>query len=53
MKAVSTSGETLLSLIEEILDFSKIEAGRLAASEAWRIIAADPGGCLRDRGVVA
>ena len=28
-KAVRTSGETLLSLIEEILDFSKIEAGRL------------------------
>jgi CheY-like chemotaxis protein len=26
---VKTSGETLLSLIEEILDFSKIEAGRL------------------------
>ncbi|MCL4710898.1 MAG: response regulator [Pseudorhodoplanes sp.] len=29
VKAVRTSGETLLSLIEEILDFSKIEAGRL------------------------
>jgi signal transduction histidine kinase/DNA-binding response OmpR family regulator len=28
-KAVKTSGETLLSLIEEVLDFSKIEAGRL------------------------
>jgi len=28
-KAVQTSGNTLLSLIEEILDFSKIEAGRL------------------------
>ncbi len=28
-KAVKTSGETLLSLINEILDFSKIEAGRL------------------------
>ena len=28
-RAVKTSGETLLSLIEEILDFSKIEAGRL------------------------
>jgi len=27
--AVKTSGETLLSLIEEVLDFSKIEAGRL------------------------
>ncbi len=29
LKAVKTSAETLLSLIEEILDFSKIEAGRL------------------------
>jgi len=29
LKAMKTSGETLLSLIEEILDFSKIEAGRL------------------------
>ena len=28
-KAVKTSGDALLSLIEEILDFSKIEAGRL------------------------
>ncbi len=28
-KAVKTSGDTLLSLIEEILDFSKIESGRL------------------------
>jgi signal transduction histidine kinase/DNA-binding response OmpR family regulator len=28
-KAVRTSGDTLLSLIEEILDFSKIEAGKL------------------------
>src|SRR5947209_19398867 len=28
-KAVKTSGETLLSLIEEVLDFSKFEAGRL------------------------
>ena len=28
-KAAKTSGDTLLSLIEEILDFSKIEAGRL------------------------
>jgi signal transduction histidine kinase/DNA-binding response OmpR family regulator len=28
-KAVKTSGDTLLSLIEEILDLSKIEAGRL------------------------
>ena len=32
LKAVNTSGETLLSLIEEILDFSKIEAGRLDLS---------------------
>jgi PAS domain S-box-containing protein len=29
LKAVKTSGDTLLSLIEEVLDFSKIEAGRL------------------------
>jgi len=29
LSAVRTSGETLLSLIEEVLDFSKIEAGRL------------------------
>jgi len=29
LKAVKTSGETLLSLIEDVLDFSKIEAGRL------------------------
>ena len=28
-RAVKTSGETLLALIEEILDFSRIEAGRL------------------------
>ncbi len=28
-KAVKTSGETLLSLIEDVLDFSKIESGRL------------------------
>jgi signal transduction histidine kinase/CheY-like chemotaxis protein len=28
-RAVQTSGDALLSLIEEILDFSKIEAGRL------------------------
>ncbi len=32
LKAVRTSGETLLSLIEEVLDFSKIEAGRLDLS---------------------
>jgi CheY-like chemotaxis protein/anti-sigma regulatory factor (Ser/Thr protein kinase) len=29
VKAARTSGETLLSLIDEILDFSKIEAGKL------------------------
>ena len=29
LKAVKTSGGTLLALIDEILDFSKIEAGRL------------------------
>ncbi|HUB95293.1 MAG TPA: ATP-binding protein, partial [Stellaceae bacterium] len=29
LKAVRSSGETLLGLIDEILDFSKIEAGRL------------------------
>jgi PAS domain S-box-containing protein len=29
VKAVKTSGDTLLALIEEILDFSKIEAGRI------------------------
>jgi signal transduction histidine kinase/CheY-like chemotaxis protein len=29
LKATKTSGDALLSLIEEILDFSKIEAGRL------------------------
>ena len=29
VKATKTSGEALLSLIEEILDFSKIEAGKL------------------------
>lgn len=32
--AVKTSGETLLSLIEEILDFSKIEAGRIELATA-------------------
>jgi PAS domain S-box-containing protein len=28
-KAIKTSGDTLLSLIEEVLDFSKIEAGKI------------------------
>jgi PAS domain S-box-containing protein len=32
-KAIKTSGEALLSLIDEILDFSKIEAGRLDLDE--------------------
>jgi signal transduction histidine kinase/DNA-binding response OmpR family regulator len=32
LKAMKTSGETLLALIEEVLDFSKIEAGRLELS---------------------
>jgi PAS domain S-box-containing protein len=32
VKAVKTSGDALLSLIDEILDFSKIEAGRLELS---------------------
>jgi signal transduction histidine kinase/DNA-binding response OmpR family regulator len=32
VKATKTSGEALLSLIEEILDFSKIEAGKLELS---------------------
>jgi PAS domain S-box-containing protein len=40
LKAVKTSGETLLSLIEEILDFSKIEAGRLdLAARPFRLAA--------------
>ncbi len=33
-KAVKTSGDLLLSLIEEILDFSRIEAGRLDLATA-------------------
>ena len=33
-KAVKTSGETLLALIEEMLDFSKIEAGKLDLDSA-------------------
>jgi PAS domain S-box-containing protein len=33
-KAVKTSGDMLLSLIEEILDFSRIEAGRLDLANA-------------------
>ena len=38
--AVKTSGETLLSLIEEILDFSKIEAGKLELTTAPFALAA-------------
>jgi signal transduction histidine kinase/CheY-like chemotaxis protein len=33
-RAVKSSGEALLGLIEEILDFSKIEAGRIELEEA-------------------
>lgn len=33
-RAVKSSGEALLGLIEEILDFSKIEAGRIELDEA-------------------
>src|SRR5262249_46438638 len=33
-RAVKSSGEALLGLIEEILDFSKIEAGRIEIEEA-------------------
>jgi signal transduction histidine kinase/CheY-like chemotaxis protein len=33
VRATKTSGDALLSLIEEILDFSKIEAGKLELSE--------------------
>lgn len=32
-RAIKTSGEALLTLIEEILDFSRIEAGKLAIAE--------------------
>jgi PAS domain S-box-containing protein len=36
VRAIETSGEALLSLIDEILDFSKIEAGKVAlAQEAF------------------
>jgi signal transduction histidine kinase/CheY-like chemotaxis protein len=40
LKAVRTSGETLLSLIEEILDFSKIEAGRIEFTSRPFVLAA-------------
>ena len=44
VKAVKTSGDTLLSLIEEMLDFSKIEAGKLeleASAFALRALVED------------
>lgn len=34
VRAIKTSGEALLSLIEEILDFSRIEAGKLDLDDA-------------------
>lgn len=34
VRAIQTSGQTLLSLIDEVLDFSRIEAGRLDLAEA-------------------
>ena len=40
LMAVRTSGETLLSLIEEILDFSKIEAGRIDLAARPFVLAA-------------
>jgi signal transduction histidine kinase len=40
LKAVRTSGETLLSLIEEILDFSKNEAGRIDLAARPFVLAA-------------
>jgi signal transduction histidine kinase/CheY-like chemotaxis protein len=43
-KAVKTSGDTLLSLIDEMLDFSKIEAGKLeleASTFALRTVVED------------
>ena len=40
LKAMRTSGETLLSLIEEILDFSKIEAGRIDLAARPFVLAA-------------
>ena len=49
-KAVKTSGDTLLSLIEEILDFSKIEAGRLdldSSRSSWRRWSRKPSSCSR------
>jgi signal transduction histidine kinase len=35
-RAIKTSGEALLTLIEEILDFSRIEAGKLTIAEEDR-----------------
>ena len=42
VKATKTSGDALLSLIEEILDFSKIEAGKLELRDA-AVLADQPG----------
>jgi len=40
LKAVKTSGATLLTLIDEILDFTKIEAGRLDFAERPFVLSA-------------
>src|SRR2546428_7193519 len=51
-KAVKTSGETLLSLINEMLDFSKIEAGKPglgAPAFAPTAVPAEAGGVLDPR----
>ncbi|PSC04914.1 hybrid sensor histidine kinase/response regulator [Alsobacter soli] len=45
VRAVKTSGEALLSIIDEILDFSKIEAGKLElSSEPFDLAALVEGG---------